>query len=122
MLDDAMIKRLMTLQMISQTYEKLGGNLDDLTTPRIALAVGPLFEAAPVRTDAEKRASLEALFYDTVADILHAKEPAEEPAEAAEDCRAYFCDSCDEWVTVEIGTYAEDNDMCPSCWRAYQGG
>ncbi|ETT64918.1 hypothetical protein BSK66_07860 [Paenibacillus odorifer] len=75
-MDRAMIKRLMTLQMITQAYEKLGGNVSDLTTERMAQSIVPLFEAAPIRTDAEKRASLEALFHETVAEIIFAKEVA----------------------------------------------
>jgi len=39
-----------------------------------------------------------------------------------EDYRSFDCVGCFEWVTVEIGTWAEENDMCPKCWCAYQGG
>jgi formylmethanofuran dehydrogenase subunit E len=58
---------------------------------------------------------------DAIKAELSASE-TEEPEEAAEDYRTYYCAECDNEVTVERGTYAEDNDMCPSCWRAYQGG
>lgn len=75
-MDRAMIKRLMALQMITQAYKKLGGNVSDLTTERMAQIIVPLFEAAPIRTDAEKRASLESLFHETVAEIIFTKEVA----------------------------------------------
>lgn len=75
-MDRAMIKRLMALQMITQAYEKLGGNIGDIVTDQLAQSIVPLFEAAPIRTDAEKLASLEALFHETVAEIIITKEAA----------------------------------------------
>jgi hypothetical protein len=39
-----------------------------------------------------------------------------------EETREFECAECGEWVEVEVGTWAEDNDMCYSCWREYQGG
>lgn len=39
-----------------------------------------------------------------------------------EEYRSFDCEGCGEWVTVEVGTWAEDNDMCERCWCAYQGG
>jgi hypothetical protein len=39
-----------------------------------------------------------------------------------EDTREFECKMCNEEVTVEVGTWAEYNDMCERCWCAYQGG
>lgn len=47
-MDRAMIKRLMALQMITQAYEKLGGNVSDLTTERMAQIIVPFIRS---RTD-----------------------------------------------------------------------
>lgn len=39
-----------------------------------------------------------------------------------DEYRVFECEECGRVVNEEVGTYAEDNDMCARCWVAYQGG
>lgn len=69
-MDEKIRRKLMLLQMITRTYEnELGGDINDLLTPESSVMLSELFLARLDRTDKAKRASLAAMFFDTVAEL-----------------------------------------------------
>ncbi|WP_339306863.1 hypothetical protein [Paenibacillus sp. FSL R5-0519] len=69
-MDELIRRKLMLLQMITRAYEnELGGDINDLLTPESSEMLSELFLARLDRSDKAKRASLAAMFFDTVAEL-----------------------------------------------------
>lgn len=39
-----------------------------------------------------------------------------------EDVVKYICSNCDEYCEVEVGTWAEERELCYACNCEYEGG